>query len=169
MVCLAVVSSLICKRHLIQSIILLYFVEKLEHCGITGVELSWFSSHLSKRKQFVSVNGSTSGHLDISCGVQQGSFLGPLLFLMYVNDLPSVSKVLSFIVFADDTNIFYSSSDLKCKQNVFLLSNLKEQQKSYPGRVSRKIKKSGKENMERETQFLTALLSILISPKAVFF
>ena len=74
-----------------------------------GVELSWFSSYLiSKRKQFVSSNGSTSDHLEISCGVTQGSVLGPLLFLIYVSDLSSVSKVLSFY---DDTNIFYSSSD----------------------------------------------------------
>ena len=86
-------------------------LKKLEHYGIREVELSCFSSYLSKRKQFVSVNGSTSDHLELSCGVPQGSVLGPLLFLIYINDLPSVSKVLSFYVFADDTNIFYSSSD----------------------------------------------------------
>ena len=92
--------------------------KKLEHYGIRGVELSWFSSYLSKRKQFVSVNGSTSDYLEVSCGVPQGSVLGPLLFLIYINDLPSVSKVLSFYVFADDTNIFYSSHDLITLQKV---------------------------------------------------
>ena len=66
----------------------------------------------------VSVNGSTSDHLEISCGVPQGSVLGPLLFLIYINDLPSVSEVLSFYVFADDTNIFYSSSGLITLQKV---------------------------------------------------
>ena len=81
-------------------------LKKLEHYGIRRVELSWFSSYLSKRKQFVSVNGSTSDYPEVSCGVPQGSVLGPLLFLIYINDLPSVSKVLSFYVFADDTNIF---------------------------------------------------------------
>ena len=80
--------------------------------GVRGVELSWFSSYLSKRKQSVSVNGSTSDYLEVSCGVPQGSVLGLLLFLIYVNDLPGVSKVLSFYVFADDINIFYSSRDL---------------------------------------------------------
>ena len=93
-------------------------LKKLEHYGIRGVELSWFSSYLSKRKQFVSVNGSTSDYLEVSCGVPQGSALGPLLFLIYINDLPSVSKVLSFYVFADDTNIFYSSHDLITLQKV---------------------------------------------------
>ena len=70
------------------------------------MELSWFSSYLSKHKQFVSVNGSTSDYLEVSCEVPQGSVLGPLLFLIYINDLPTVSKVLSFYVFADNTNIF---------------------------------------------------------------
>ena len=60
----------------------------------------------------MSVIGSTLDHLEISCGVPQGFVLGPLLFLIYINDLPNVSKVLSFYVFADDTDIFYNSSEL---------------------------------------------------------
>ena len=94
------------------------FLKKLEHYGIRGVELRWFLSYLSKCKQFVSVNGSPSDYLKVSCGVPQGSVLGPLLFVIYINDLPSVSKVLSFYVFADDTNIFYSSRDLFTLQKV---------------------------------------------------
>ena len=117
MVCLVVVSLLICKK-VFDTVNHSILLKKLEHYGIRGVELSWFSSYLSKRKQFVSVNGSTSDYLEVSYGVPQGSVLGPLLFLIYINDLPSVSKVLSFYVFADDTNIFYSSRDLITLQKV---------------------------------------------------
>ena len=54
-------------------------------------------------------NGYSSSHKKVKCGVPQGSILGPLLFLIYINDLSSVSKALDFILFADDTNIFFLS------------------------------------------------------------
>ena len=87
-------------------------LSKLEHYGIRGCALEWFRSYLSDRKQYVSVNGSNSNLLSITCGVPQGSVLGPLLFLIYINDLPNVSKKLTFYLFADDTNIYYESKDL---------------------------------------------------------
>ena len=87
-------------------------LKRLEHYRIRGVGLDWFSSYLSNRKQYVSVNSATSDYLDIIYGVLQGSVLGPLLLLIYINDLPSISKVLSFYLFADDTNIYFSSHDL---------------------------------------------------------
>ena len=59
-------------------------------------------------------NGYNSSSLDITCGVPQGSILGPLLFLVYINDLCNVSKVLELILFADDTNIFYLHIDASC-------------------------------------------------------
>ena len=87
-------------------------LKKLEHYGIRGTALSWFKSYLNDRKQFVSVNGISSLTSGITCGVPQGSVLGPLLFLIYINDLPNSSKILTFFLFADDTNIYFESEDL---------------------------------------------------------
>ena len=87
-------------------------LQKLQHYGVRGTALNWFSSYLTDRKQYVSVNGHTSDHLRITCGVPQGSVLGPLLFLIYINDLPNVSKFLTFFLFSDDTNIYFKPHDL---------------------------------------------------------
>ena len=84
---------------------------KLEFYGVRGVALEWFKSYLSCRSQFVQYNGYSSSSKYIKCGVPQGSILGALLFLLYINDLCDVSKALDFILFADDTNIFYSHKD----------------------------------------------------------
>jgi hypothetical protein len=88
-------------------------LRKLEHYGIRGSILKWFESYLIGRKQYVFYNGASSDVKEISCGVPQGSVLGPLLFLIYINDLPNISKKLNFFLFADDTNIYYESTDLK--------------------------------------------------------
>ena len=74
--------------------------------------LNWFKSYLSNRKQYVFLNGESAEVTDIACGVTQGSVLGTLLFLVYINDLPNISKVLDFYLFADDSNIYYESDNL---------------------------------------------------------
>ena len=77
-----------------------------------GKAYDWFQSYLSNREQFVSINGYNSDSLSITSGVPQDSILGPLLFLLYINDLPNTSKLLSFHLFADDTNLYCSRKNL---------------------------------------------------------
>ena len=93
-------------------------LKKMEHYDIRVIALNWFTSYLSDRKQYVSVNGHTSEYLNISCGVPQGSVLGPLLFLICINDLPNVTRHLRFYLFADDTNIYFEAKDLETLQKI---------------------------------------------------
>jgi len=87
-------------------------LSKLYHYGIRGIPYEWFKNYLTNRHQYVYLNNTKSDRLPIACGVPQGSILGPLLFLIYINDLNIVTKLLTFIMFADDTNIFISGKNL---------------------------------------------------------
>jgi len=80
--------------------------------GIRGVSYEWFKSYLFNRYQYVHFNGYSSSRLPITCGVPQGSILGPLLFLIYINDICHVAKKSHLILFADDTNIFVADHNL---------------------------------------------------------
>ena len=79
-------------------------------CGVNTTNLVWFASYLNDRKQYIKITESADTvKKNIKCGVPQDSILGPLLFLLYVNDIPNSSNVLVLIMFADDTNLFLST------------------------------------------------------------
>ena len=86
-------------------------IEKLNHYGIKGIPNKWFTSYLSNRTQSVSLNGTLSENQPVHCGVPQGSILGPLLFLIYINDMNKALKKCKVYHFADDTNLLFSDPD----------------------------------------------------------
>ena len=100
-------------------------LKKLQHYGIKEKNLSWFESYLTCPKQYINFeihdNNEKTDLLKIICGVPQGSILGPLLFIIYINDLCRVSYILKPIMFADGTNLFCLSNDIK---TLFLNINL---------------------------------------------
>ena len=81
-------------------------IDKLHHYGIRGISLMWFESYLSKRTQYVEIDNFKSSPQTITTGVPQGSILGPLLFLIYMNDMTQASSIFKFILYADDTTLF---------------------------------------------------------------
>ena len=87
-------------------------LQKLEKYGVIGLEHTWFSSYLKNRRQLCRVNGVVSNMEEIKCGVHQGSFLAPLLFLIYINDLPFSLENSEVTMYVDDTCISYSSKNI---------------------------------------------------------
>jgi hypothetical protein len=79
--------------------------------GVSNIELKWFESYISDREQVCFVNGMTSTPKEIVCGVPQGSILGPLLFLLYINDLPDSLDNTTPCLYAADMPIFSSAKD----------------------------------------------------------
>ena len=89
-------------------------LKKLEIYGTSGTHLQWIRNYLCNRKQYIQFDGwQKTNYKTVKCGVPQGSILGPLIFLPYINDLQFASDVLDPILFADDTNLFYSKEDIK--------------------------------------------------------
>ena len=88
-------------------------IQKLKYYGVRGIALTWIENYLSERQQFVLYNNTESNILPITCGVPQGSILGPLLFLLYINDLPNICDNANFVLFADDTNILFKGPNME--------------------------------------------------------
>ena len=88
-------------------------LEKLDHYGIRGITNQWLKSYLTNRQQYVRYNETDSSLSKIICGVPRGSILGPILFILYINNLCNVSDILKFVLFADDTNLFRSGTDIE--------------------------------------------------------
>ena len=86
---------------------------KLNHYGICRVSNDWLKSYLSNRNQYASINGFDSGLTTINCGIPQGSVLGLLLFLLYINDLNQAMKFYKAHHFADNTNLLCLSNSIK--------------------------------------------------------
>ena len=103
-------------------------LEKRDYFGIRGVAKNCFESYLNNRKQFVTLNGSDSSFKPVSTGVPQGSVLGPLLFLVYINDLHKCINYSKVYHFVDDTKLLQSDNSLKnvAKRMNFDLKNLSQ-------------------------------------------
>ena len=96
----------------------------MDHSGIFGVFNNWFKLYLFNRNQFVSTNSNKFGLAAVNCDVPQGSVLGPLLFLSYVNDLNAAIQFCKVHPFADDTNLLCLSNSIK-KLKKLVNANLK--------------------------------------------
>ena len=88
-------------------------IEKLLNYGVRGPANQWLKSYLQGRNQYVTIENETSNTLPLTCGVPQGSILGPLLFLIYINDFRNCIEKSIAYHFADDTNVIFSRSNIK--------------------------------------------------------
>ena len=88
-------------------------INKLKYYGIQGCALDLIKNYLSNRQQCVEINNIKSSFINLSTEVTQGSILGPLLFIIYINDFPKASKIFKSVIYADDATLIANLSDFK--------------------------------------------------------
>ena len=143
-------------------------LSKLEHYGICGLANEWFKSCLSNRKQFVSINGYDSNLADVKFGVPQCSVLGPLLFLVYINDLKQALKFCKLHHFADDTNLIHFSKSVN-RLNKYVNLDLKNL--TYwlnANRISLNVKKTELVIFKHQRKKLDSPIKIKLSRKRFY-
>ncbi len=104
-------------------------IKKLEYYGLNGMSIKLIERYLSNRKQYVEIDDSYSDMLDLTTGVPQGSIMGSLLFIIYMNDIAHASKMFDFIIYADDITlsttieiVIRSTTDLKLQVISIIMS-----------------------------------------------
>lgn len=117
-------------------------IDKLYSIGVRGIGLNWFISYLQNRKQLVKFGDTESNTLNIKSGVPQGSILGPLLFIIYINDFCKLNLNGKIITYADDTVILYSYSTYEILQNVINEDLLTIKDWFHANKLSINIKKT---------------------------
>ena len=118
-------------------------LKKLDHYGVRGIVNDWFTSYLTARKQITEIGPlNISKKATVLPGVPQGSVLGPLLFLVYINDICNSCNQMKFYLFADDTNLLYADNNLKSMESTINDELCKLYDWLIPNKLSLNIKKS---------------------------